>query len=88
MKTIQITIDEPLLDCLDGVIGHNGRSRSAYIRDAIRDALHRDRIAEMERQHAEGYALLPETPEEMAEMAAWEAIQTWDDEWIAEWADN
>jgi Arc/MetJ-type ribon-helix-helix transcriptional regulator len=59
MKTIQMTIDEPLLTKVDQVIEKMDTTRSAFIRDALRLALRQHKIAEMEQQHAEGYARHP-----------------------------
>jgi len=81
MKTIQMTIGEALLSGLDETVEKNGMSRSAFIREAIQEAMHRARIAEMERQDAEGYAKQPETAEEIAEFEAWQSIQAWGDDW-------
>jgi metal-responsive CopG/Arc/MetJ family transcriptional regulator len=74
MKTIQMTIDEPLLDEVDQMIHDLGTTRSAFIRDALQLALRQRRIAEMERQHAAGYA---RHPVESGEFDVWEAEQMW-----------
>lgn len=74
MKTIQMTIDEPLLAEVDRVIQVIEITRSAFIREAIQLALHKYRIAEMEKQHAEGYARYPVEP---GEFDIWEAEQAW-----------
>lgn len=64
MKVIQMTIDEPLLDEIDRLVEALNTTRSAFIRDALKAALRRQRIRELERQHAEGYHRLPVQPGE------------------------
>lgn len=64
MKTIQMTIDEPLLAEVDRTIQILETTRSAFIREALQLALQRQRIVEMERRHAEGYARHPAKPGE------------------------
>lgn len=74
MKTIQMTIDEPLLAEVDQMIQALDTTRSAFIRQALELALQRNRIAEMERKHAEGYAQHPVEP---GEFDVWEDEQSW-----------
>ncbi len=56
IKTIQMTIDESLLEEVDATIAELGMNRSAFIREALRQAMERFRMAELERKHAAGYA--------------------------------
>jgi len=74
MKTIQMTIDEPLLAEVDQIIEILNTTRSAFIREALEHALQRHAIAEMEKQHAEGYARHPVEP---GEFDIWEDEQAW-----------
>lgn len=64
MKTIQMTIDEPLLAEVDRTIQGLETTRSAFIREALQLALRQQKIAEMERRHAEGYTRHPVQPGE------------------------
>ena len=73
-KTIQITIDESLLDEVDRVAQELSTTRTAFICEAVQLALRKHRITEMERRHAEGYARHPVEP---GEFNAWEAEQAW-----------
>ena len=75
MKTIQMTIDEPLLAEVDRVIQHLDTTRSAFIRQALQSALRQYTIAQMEQQHAGGYARYPVEP---GEFDVWESEQAWD----------
>ena len=74
MKTIQMTIDEPLLMQVDAVIRESDSNRSSFIREALQMALKRYEIEKLERQHAQGYARYPVTP---GEFDGWETEQMW-----------
>jgi metal-responsive CopG/Arc/MetJ family transcriptional regulator len=80
MKTIQMTIDEPLLKQLDEEASRENIARSALIRIALTAELRRRREAEMDRRHAEAYRLHPQTEEELAELDEWDEIRDWGDE--------
>ncbi len=77
MKTIQMTINESLLLQVDEVVKAEKINRSAFIREALEAALQKYKIAQLEKQHREGYARIPQKPEE-AEI--WLTEQVWDDE--------
>jgi metal-responsive CopG/Arc/MetJ family transcriptional regulator len=74
VKTIQMTIDEPLLVEVDQMIQALNTTRSAFIREALELALKRHAIADMEKKHAEGYARHPVEP---GEFDVWEDEQAW-----------
>ena len=74
MKTIQMTIDEPLLRKVDLVIHNLEISRSAFIREALKLALQRYEIRKLEKRHAEGYA---NYPVEKGEFDIWQDEQVW-----------
>ena len=76
MKTIQMTIDEPLLSEVDQLTRNLNMTRSAFIREALELALKRHAVAEMEARHAEGYARHPVQP---GEFDVWEDEQAWGD---------
>ena len=75
MRTIQMTIDEPLLKEVDQISQSLKTTRSEFIREALKLALERHRIIQLERQHAAGYAAQPQEPSEVVE---WEAEQVWE----------
>ena len=75
MKTIQITIDEQLLNEVDTVVRKLGTNRSAFIRDALQLALKRKQIAALERQHIAGYKRFPTEPDEFN---VWQTDQVWE----------
>lgn len=74
MKTIQMTIDESLLDEVDQVIQDLKTTRSAFIRKALERALKEYAISKLEQQHAQGYARHPAAP---GEFDIWEPEQAW-----------
>ena len=77
MKTIQMTIDEPLLTRVDRAIKALDMTRSAFIREALEIALRHYQILEMEKKHADGYARQPVEP---GEFDIWEDEQVWGEE--------
>ena len=78
MKTIQMTIDEKLLEDVDKLIAELETTRSAFMRSALQAAINKHRIREMERKHAEGYAKHPVQP---GEFDVDEEALDWGDEW-------
>ena len=76
MKTVQLTLDEPLVEEVDQVAREMGTSRSAFTRQALRAALARRRIEALEEQHRKGYELRPVEPSEVHE---WDEEQVWPD---------
>jgi len=74
MRTIQMTLDEELIQEIDQVVKRLGTTRSAFTREALRAALAQWRHREMERKHREGYARKPVEPGEFSD---WENEQIW-----------
>ena len=54
MRTVQMTLDEDLVSAVDKAARQLGTTRSAFAREALRDALRRVRVAELEKRHREG----------------------------------
>ena len=77
MKTIQMTIDEILLEQVDHLIVALGTTRSAFIREALQVALRKYAVGVLEEQHEQGYARHPVRP---GEFDVWAAEQAWGDE--------
>lgn len=76
MKTVQMTLDEALVMEVDRAAQALGTTRSAFTREALREALVRRRELELELRHRAGYAAKPIGP---GELDAWEAEQVWPD---------
>ena len=77
MKTVQMTLDEDLVEAVDRVSKKLHTSRSAFTRKALRDALARYSIEQMERRHRQGYERHPVAENEFS---VWEEEQAWGDE--------
>ncbi len=74
MRTIQMTIDEPLLKAVDRTIRQRKTTRSAFIREAIVSSLSQAQKLSLEQRHAEGYA---RTPVKSGEFDGWGDEQDW-----------
>lgn len=74
MKTIQMTIDEPLLFEIDQTIEKLNTTRSAFIRKALRLALQKYELKKLEARHAKGYA---QNPVAKGEFDIWQDEQAW-----------
>jgi metal-responsive CopG/Arc/MetJ family transcriptional regulator len=76
MKTVQMTLDESLVEQVDRVAQTLGTTRSAFTRDALRTALADLQERELERRHRAGYERNPVQPGELGD---WEDEQVWPD---------
>lgn len=63
-KTIRIAVDESLLEQIDSASAMLGLSRSAFIRKVLRQTVEQNKVAQLERRHAMGYARRPVEPGE------------------------
>jgi len=77
MRTIQMTLDDDLVKAVDRVSKKLHKSRSAFTRRALREALERLNLEQLERKHQQGYKLHPAAEEEFS---VWEMEQTWGNE--------
>ena len=73
MKTVQMTLDDSLVEAVDRAVQSLGTTRSAFTRDALQAALLRLKEEEMERRHRAGYEREP------GELGDWEDEQGWGD---------
>ena len=76
MRTVQMTLDDTLVQEIDQVVKKLGTTRSAFAREALRAALAQVARQEMERRHREGYM---RTPVQRGEFSDWEDEQVWVD---------
>ena len=77
MKTIQMTLDEDLVEEVDRVVKELGTSRSAFTRAALRESLAHRRTRRLEELQRKGYRRHPVTP---GEFDVWEQEQEWGDD--------
>ena len=59
MKVVQMTLEEDLVAAVDRLVRRLKTTRSAFARDALRDALAKHRAAELEQKHRLGYERHP-----------------------------
>jgi metal-responsive CopG/Arc/MetJ family transcriptional regulator len=69
-----MTLDEELVAAVDRVARKLGTSRSAFAREALRDALARVRVRSLEQKQRDGYL---RKPVRRGEFNVWEREQVW-----------
>jgi metal-responsive CopG/Arc/MetJ family transcriptional regulator len=77
MRTVQMTLEADLVRKVDRAAQRLGTTRSAFTREALREALRRIHVRELERRHAQGYR---GKPVKRGEFSGWESEQGWGDE--------
>lgn len=80
MKTIQMTIDETLLEQVDRTVQTLETTRSAFIRMALEQALRQYHVRRLEEQDEVGYTAVPANADETT---IWQSEQEWGDKWNA-----
>lgn len=75
MKTIQITLDETLLQRVDQATRSQNIARSQFIRQALELALRQRTIQNLEEKQLEGYRRKPVMP---GEFDVWKNEQAWE----------
>jgi metal-responsive CopG/Arc/MetJ family transcriptional regulator len=76
MRTVQMTLDDELLERVDNIVKELKTTRSAFTRQALKEAIDRFNVRRMEEMHRKGYQLHPVTQEEFR---VWEREQDWGD---------
>ncbi len=77
MRTIQMTLDDDLVKTIDKIAKELKTTRSAFTRNALREAVNRINIQRLEEKHRQGYESHPVIKEEFS---VWEKEQDWGDE--------
>jgi predicted transcriptional regulator len=77
VKTVQMTLDDELVEAVDRVVKRIHTSRSAFTRNALREALTRYSIEQLENKHKEGYERHPVAAGEFSD---WEGEQAWSEQ--------
>jgi metal-responsive CopG/Arc/MetJ family transcriptional regulator len=70
-------LDDDLVQAVDRASKALRTSRSAFARKALREALTRYNLEQLERRHRQGYEQKPVSPDEFS---IWETEQVWGDE--------
>lgn len=76
MKTIQMTLDDDLVDAVDRIVKLLKTTRSAFTRDALRKAIKEMNVKKLEDKHRLGYLKKPVGCDEFSD---WETEQKWGD---------
>ena len=77
MRTIQMTLDNELVESVDKLVKELNTSRSAFTRDPLREAVNRFYKDLQEEKHRQGYRAHPVNKNEFS---VWEKEQDWGDE--------
>jgi len=77
MATIQVVLDDALLELTDELAEQRNVNRSALIREALRSYLKKVRFQELERQESLAYE---QQPDELAAAHRWERVADWPDD--------
>ncbi len=76
MRTIQMTLNNELVQSVDKIVKELKTTRSAFTREALRHAIERFSAKRLEAQHRKGYQSHPVSREEFS---AWENEHNWGD---------
>ncbi len=76
MRTIQMTLDENTVESVDIIVKKLKMTRSAFTRQALREAIERYEKRILEEQHIDGYKNQPTNDDEFS---VWEIEQDWGD---------
>jgi metal-responsive CopG/Arc/MetJ family transcriptional regulator len=73
MKTVQMTMDETLLERVDSLVERAGTTRSDFIREALRHEIKRRENERLEHEHQVSFERDPQTASEtwMPSKRAW-----------------
>jgi len=77
MRAIQMTLDDELVESVDKLVKELNTSRSAFTRNALREAVKRFYTGLQEEKHRRGYI---SHPVGRHEFNVWEKEQDWGDE--------
>ena len=76
MRTIQMTLDDELVEAVDKLVKKLKTTRSAFARKALREAIKQVNIKTLEKNHKKGYEIYPVSK---TEFSVWESEQEWGD---------
>ena len=76
MRTVQMTLDEELVEQVDELCKVLSTTRSEFTRNALRDALERMNARLLEEKHKRGYEKIPA---KSVEFRVWESEGNWGD---------
>jgi metal-responsive CopG/Arc/MetJ family transcriptional regulator len=74
MKTVQMTLNDELIQQVDTIAKENNTSRSAFTREALTRAVHHYKELQLEKKQQKGYLKHPTNKDTFNE---WEDEQEW-----------
>lgn len=77
MRTIQMTLEDDLVQSVDKIVKQMHTTRSAFTRAALRNAINNYKVSQLEQKHRKGYEKQPISKEEFS---VWKNEQKWEDE--------
>jgi len=77
MRTIQMTLEDDLVQSVDKIVKQMHTTRSAFTRAALRNAINNFKVSQLEQKHRKGYEKQPISKEEFS---VWKNEQKWEDE--------
>jgi metal-responsive CopG/Arc/MetJ family transcriptional regulator len=77
VATIQVVIDDGLLEAADRLAKRSKVNRSALLREALRAYLKKQHYRDLERREREAYE---KRPDDLREIALWAAAAAWPDD--------
>ena len=77
MRTIQMTLDDDLVEAVDRIVKALKTTRSGFTRTALREAINNLNVRQLEKKHRSGYEIHPVNK---GEFSMWEGEQDWGDE--------
>jgi len=77
MRTVQMTLDEKLVEAVDRIARKLKTTRSAFTREALREAIVKFNLQQLELKHRRGYEKYPVVRDEFL---VWEDEQDWGEE--------
>ena len=76
MRTIQMTLNDNSVTSVDRVVKKLNTTRSAFTREALKDAIKQVNLNMLEKKHKTGYRCYPISK---TEFSVWESEQEWGD---------
>ena len=76
MRTIQMTLNDNSVTSVDRVVKKLNTTRSAFTREALKDAIKQVNLNMLEKKHKTGYRRYPISK---TEFSVWESEQEWGD---------
>jgi len=74
MRTIQMTLDNDLVEKVDKIVKELKTTRSAFTRTALRKTIDNLNVSRLEKKHRRGYEIHPVNKDEFS---IWEGEQDW-----------